>query len=50
VAAERSARALAILTVSDHIRTGETASSEDRERTFDDMVSVALQMLRLDAA
>jgi purine-nucleoside phosphorylase len=50
VAAERGARALAILTVSDHIRTGESASSEEREQTFDDMVTVALQMLRLDAA
>jgi purine-nucleoside phosphorylase len=50
VAAEHGARALAILTVSDHIRTGEAASPEERERTFDDMVRVALEMLRLDAA
>ncbi len=49
-AAERGVRALAILTVSDHIRTGEGATAEEREQTFDDMVRVALEMLRLDAA
>lgn len=50
VAAEHGGRALAILTVGDHVRTGEAAPSEERERTYDDMVLVALQMLRLDAA
>ncbi len=50
IAAERGARALAILTVSDHVRTGEATSSEERERTFDDMVRIALRALHLDAA
>lgn len=49
VAAERGARALAILTVSDHVRTHESTSSDERERTFDDMVTVALEALQLDA-
>ncbi len=49
VAAERGARALAILTVSDHVRTGEATSSEERERTFTDMMHIALETVRLDA-
>lgn len=49
VAAERGARALAICTVSDHIRTGEATSSEERERTFGDMVVIALEALQADA-
>jgi purine-nucleoside phosphorylase len=48
VAAERRARALTIVTVSDHIRTGEATSSEERESTFNDMVRVALEALLLD--
>lgn len=47
-AAERGARALTILTVSDHVRTHESTSSEERERSFDDMVRVALEGLLLD--
>lgn len=47
-AAERGARALTVLTVSDHIRTGESTSSEERQGTFDDMVKVALGGLILD--
>lgn len=50
IAAETHARALAILTVSDHIRTGAHTTSEERERTFDDMVRVALRALHIDAA
>jgi purine-nucleoside phosphorylase len=50
VAAERGARALAIVTVSDHIRTGEATSSEERESSFNDMVKIALEALRADAA
>lgn len=50
VAAERGARALAILTVSDHVRTGASTDSAERERTFDDMVRVALHALHIDAA
>lgn len=42
VAARHGARALAVLTVSDHLQTGEALASEDRERSFADMVRVAL--------
>ena len=49
-AAEKGARALTILTVSDHVRTGESTTSDERERSFDDMVKIALEGLRLDAA
>lgn len=49
IAHEESVRALAIMTVSDHIKTHEATSAEERERTFDDMVVIALQALRADA-
>ncbi len=49
-AAEFGARALAILTVSDHIRTGASTSSDERQRTFNEMVLVALDGLVADAA
>ncbi len=42
IAARHRARALTILTVSDHIRTGEHLSAEDREQSFTQMVEVAL--------
>jgi purine-nucleoside phosphorylase len=42
LAARFRARALTILTVSDHIKTGERTSAEDREQTFRQMVEVAL--------
>lgn len=42
VAAEYGANALCILTVSDQIRTGEKASSEDRQTKFNDMLRIAL--------
>ena len=45
IAAEERARALAIVTVSDHLVTGEQTSSAERERTFDDMVKIALEAL-----
>ena len=48
VAAETGVRALAVLTVSDHITTGESTSSAEREKTFDDMVRIALEGLLLD--
>jgi purine-nucleoside phosphorylase len=48
VAAEHGARALTICTVSDHIRTGEWVTSEEREKTFTDMVEIALGAVRLD--
>ena len=43
VAARHGARALAVLTVSDHLGTGEALPSEDRERSFGDMVEIALK-------
>jgi purine-nucleoside phosphorylase len=43
IAAENGAEALAICTVSDDIRTGEHLSVEERQTTFDDMISVALE-------
>ena len=49
-AAEHGARALTICTVSDHIRTGEATSSEEREKTFDQMVEIALETVRIDTA
>ncbi|MBC1501400.1 purine-nucleoside phosphorylase [Listeria weihenstephanensis] len=36
-------KALAILTVSDHIFTGEETTSEERQTTFNDMIVVALE-------
>ena len=42
LAARYKRRALAVLTVSDHIVTHEALPSEDRERTFGDMVEIAL--------
>lgn len=47
-AAEHGARALTILTVSDHIRSGEQTTSEERQTTFDDMVDIALDGLQRD--
>lgn len=43
IAAKHNKKALAILTISDHILTGEETTSEERERTFDDMIIVALE-------
>ncbi len=42
VAARHGRRALAVLTVSDHLLTGEAIPSEDREKSFCDMVEIAL--------
>jgi purine-nucleoside phosphorylase len=42
LAARHSVRALAVLTVSDNLQTGEALPSEDRERSFGDMVEIAL--------
>jgi len=49
LAASTGTRALAVCTVSDQIRTGEAASSDDRERSFNDMVVITLDALRRDA-
>lgn len=43
VAAELRAKALAILTVSDHILKGERLSAEARQTSFNDMMKVALE-------
>ena len=48
VAAEKGARALTIATVSDHVRTGESTSPEEREQTFNEMVEIALEAVRRD--
>ena len=42
LAARYKRRALAVLTISDHLYTGEALPSEDRERSFGDMVEIAL--------
>ena len=47
VAANYGARALALLTVSDSQVSGESLSSDQRERSLDDMIQVALGMLPL---
>lgn len=43
LAARYGIRALAVLTVSDHLQTGEALPSEDRESSFGDMVEIALE-------
>ncbi|MEL6550323.1 MAG: purine-nucleoside phosphorylase [Pseudomonadota bacterium] len=43
LAARHGCRALAVLTVSDHLKTHEALPSEDRERSFGDMVEIALE-------
>lgn len=42
LAARYNRRALAVLTVSDHLDTGEALPAEDREKSFGDMVEIAL--------
>ena len=49
IASEHRARALTILTVSDHLGSGEETSSEEREKTFTDMVRIALEALVIDS-
>lgn len=44
VAAEYGAKALAMCTVSDHIRTGEALTTEERQLSFDEMIRLALKM------
>ncbi|HEX6873112.1 MAG TPA: purine-nucleoside phosphorylase, partial [Micromonosporaceae bacterium] len=45
IAARFRARALTLLTVSDHIKTGEHTSAQEREQTFGQMVEVALDAI-----
>ena len=42
LAARYGVRALAVLTVSDHLQTGEALPSDQREKSFGDMVEIAL--------
>ncbi len=48
VAAEFGPKALTILTVSDHIRTGEKTSAEERQTSFKEMILVALDSLLIE--
>lgn len=50
VAAEFGARALALLTVSDQIRLGQSLSPEERQLTFDEMIEVALDVAVAEAS
>ncbi|MEM7522294.1 MAG: purine-nucleoside phosphorylase [Pseudomonadota bacterium] len=43
LAARHGVRALSVLTVSDHLGTGEALPAEERERSFGDMVEIALE-------
>ena len=45
IAARFKARALTILTVSDHIKRGEATTAQEREQTFSQMVEVALDTI-----
>ncbi len=49
VAAEFGAKAATICTVSDHIKTGEQTTSEERQSTFNDMMIIALESVLLDS-
>jgi purine-nucleoside phosphorylase len=48
IAARFRARALTLLTVSDHIKTGAQTSAEEREQTFAQMVEIALATVITD--
>jgi len=48
IAASEGVRSLCVLTVSDHLVTQEETTSEERERTFGDMVTLALEGLLAD--
>lgn len=43
LAAKHGIKGLALLTVSDHLITGEETTSEERQTTFSDMIEVALE-------
>jgi purine-nucleoside phosphorylase len=45
-AVEYGAKALAICTVTDHIRTGAALSSEERQLSLDDMITMALNAVK----
>lgn len=48
LAAKFGVNALAILTVSDHLVTGELTTAEERQKTFTDMIEVALDTITAD--
>jgi len=50
IAAEERVRALTIATISDHIRKGEHTSSDERERGFTAMATIALDALVADGS
>jgi purine-nucleoside phosphorylase len=50
LAAEHRVEALAVCTVSDQIRTGEALSPAERQTTFDEMISLALEAALGDGA
>ena len=43
LAAKFGRKALSILTVSDHIMTGEATTAEERQTSFNDMIELALE-------
>jgi len=43
LAAKFNRKALSVLTVSDHIVTGEMTTAEERQTTFNEMIEVALE-------
>lgn len=43
LAAKYHVQALALLTVSDHILTGESCTSQERQKTFNQMIEIALE-------
>ncbi|MBP1757043.1 MAG: deoD, partial [Firmicutes bacterium] len=43
-AARAGKKALCLLTISDHVFTGESLSAEDRQLTFRDMMEIALEI------
>jgi purine-nucleoside phosphorylase len=45
IAARYQAKALTLLTVSDHLKTGERTSAQEREQTFSQMVEIALKTI-----
>ena len=46
LAAKYHRQALAILTVSNHLITGEETTAQERQTSFDDMIKVALETVK----
>ena len=49
LAAEHGVQALAVCTVSDHIRTGAALTADERQTTFDEMIELALDTILLES-